>query len=31
VRLPGFFVQAFACVALLVGAVAGIIMRVSGG
>jgi glutathione S-transferase len=30
-RVPGFFVQALACVLLLVGAVAGVVMQVSGG
>jgi glutathione S-transferase len=30
-RLPGFFVQAIACLLLLVGAVAGIVMRLAGG
>jgi glutathione S-transferase len=30
-RLPGFFIQAMACVLLLIGAAVGIIMRVSAG
>lgn len=30
-RLPGFFIQSIACVLLFVGALAGIIMRWSGG
>ena len=30
-RLPGFLVQAIACILLFVGAIAGIVMRGSGG
>jgi glutathione S-transferase len=30
-RLPGFFVQALACILLFIGALAGVIMRWSGG
>lgn len=30
-RLPGFFIQSTACLLLLVGAAAGIVMRLSGG
>jgi glutathione S-transferase len=30
-RLPGFFIQAMACVLLLIGAVAGIVMHLSAG
>jgi glutathione S-transferase len=30
-RLPGFFIQAMACVLLLIGAVVGTIMRLSAG
>jgi glutathione S-transferase len=30
-RLPGFFIQSMACILLFIGALAGIIMRWSGG
>jgi glutathione S-transferase len=30
-RLPGFFIQSSACGLLLIGAVAGIVMRLAGG
>jgi len=30
-RLPGFFVQSIACFLLFIGAVVGIVMRLSGG
>jgi glutathione S-transferase len=30
-RLPGFFVQASACLLLFIGAVVGIVMRLAGG
>jgi glutathione S-transferase len=30
-RLPGFFVQAMACLLLFIGAAAGIVMRLAGG
>ena len=30
-RIPGFFVQAMACLLLFAGAIAGIVMRLAGG